>query len=193
MAVDRYEVMLALSRTLADEHIDDERREIQIGGPTDQQTFNNRTIRVRGKLDGRPLVVSVHDYYFPGDGLVAVAPKTNILEVFVAGTFLTFEGECRRRGLSDTIGRWFGGGGLRGPQAIFHRRRVDGDRGAALDDFTRPEFCARLESLSGHPDCVKIQIQAGTGINAIFHATNTTRDFARLDALVRDCAALAAS
>lgn len=193
MSADRFEVMLALSRVLTDEHIDDAMNEVEVPSGRSSRTVTNRTIRVRGKLEGRPLVVSVQDYYFPGDGITAVAPLRNILEVFVAGTYLTFEGECRRRDLFDTIGRWLGGGGLRGPHPLFDRLRIDGARGAPIDDFTRPEFCARIESLLGHPDCHRIQIQASTGINAIFRASNIVRSFSGLDGVVRDCAALAAA
>lgn len=193
MAEGRYEIMLQLSRQLADEHIDDEMSEVQLGGPNNHRTITNRTVRVRGLLGGRGLVVSVQDYYFPGDGLRYVPPVPNILEVFVAGNHLTFEGECRTRTFLDTIGRWLGGGGLRGPHPIFDRRRVDAHRRSPAGDFERAEFCARLESVSGHPDCLKVQIQAGAGVNALFRAGAIMRHFARLDAVVRDCAALAAA
>ena len=56
-----------------------------------------------------------------------------------------------------------------------------------------PEFARRLEALSGRPDCITIQLQARTGVNGVFRGYNLRGAFPHVEALVRECAALAAS
>lgn len=186
-----YDVMLQLSRSLTDEYIDERQEEVEIYHGNRRRLVTNHTVFVRGATGGRALVVSYHDYYFLD--LHSQAYLRDILEVFVAADHLGFEGECRRRGVLDRIARWFGGGGLRGPHSVFDACRVDQAEACPLVDFERPEFAARLQAMSGRDDCVKVQLQARTGVNAVFRAYKLRGGLPRIDALVRECAALAAA
>ncbi|PCC75465.1 hypothetical protein SAMN02745121_00004 [Nannocystis exedens] len=183
-----YETLYEFSRTLSDDHIDEDLSQIEL---PNNRTIQCQVVHVRGKLDGRPVVVSYHSHYFVATRGYYYIP--NLLEVFVAGNHLKFEGECRARGFLDKAARWFGGGGRRGPDPIFDARRIDAPRDADLTDFARPDFTARLAALSGHPLCVKVQVQAGTGINALFHGIPFRGSLPQLQAVVRDVAALAAT
>ena len=183
-----YETLYEFSRTLTDDHIDEDLSDIVT---PDNRRVRLQVIHARGKLDGRPVVVSYHSHYFLAARGYRYIP--NVLEVFVTGNHLEFEGECRARSLIDKLARWFGGGGRRGPDPIFDTCRIDAPRDADLADFTRPEFTARLAALGGHVHCLKVQVQAGTGINALFHGTHYRSSLPRLQAIVHDVAALAAA
>lgn len=183
-----YETLYQFSRTLTDDHIDEDLSEVETAN---DRTVQCQVVHARGKLDGRPVVVSYHSHYFLGARGYRYIP--NVLEVFVTGNHLKFEGECRARGFADKLARWFGGGGRRGPDPIFDACRIDAPRDADLADFSRPDFTARLAALSGHVHCLQVQVQAGTGINALFHGTHYRSSLPRLQAIVHDVAALAAA
>lgn len=191
MSASIYETMLAFSRTLTDEHIDERQEAVTVTVGKNQKSIMNYNVHVRGELDGRALVVSYHDYYFVN--MRSSEHLRDILEVFVAADHLCFEGECRQRDVLDWVARWFGGGGIRGSHSLFHSRRVDQAEPGPLSDFERPEFAARLEALSGRPDCIKVQLQARTGINAVFRGHNLRGGLPRVQAQVLECVALAAS
>ncbi|MDC0720182.1 hypothetical protein [Nannocystis bainbridge] len=180
-----YETLLEFSRTLRDDHLDEDLSRIEL---PNNRVLDTQVIHARGKLDGRPVVVSYHSHWIVGSTY-----RPHILEVFVTGNHLKTEAECRARSFLDDVLRWFGGGGLRGPDPIFTERRIDAARDADLTDLDRPEFTARLANLSGLVYCHKVQIQAGTGINAWFHALPFQRSLPQLQALVRTVADLAST
>lgn len=190
MSAVMYEVMLAFSRMLDQDYIDDSVTLTDIFEGRSQRQVMNRVVTVRGSLAGRSLVVSHHDYYFLSSSAHS-AYLRGILDVFVAEPDMCFEGECRRRGAVDALARWFGGGGLRGAASVFYTRRVDGVASAGQDELEDLEFCRRLEELSGDEACVKVQLQREAGITALFRSASVTGSIDFLRARVSRCVALA--
>ncbi len=183
--------MLAFSHTLDQDYIDDSVTLTDIFDGRSQRQVMNRVVTVRGSLAGRSLVVSHHDYYFLSSSAQSASYMRGILDVFVAESGMCFEGECRRRGAVDALARWFGGGGLRGAASVFYTRRVDGVASAGRDELEDPEFCRRLEELSGDDACVKVQLQREAGITALFRSASVTGSIDALRARVSQCVALA--
>ncbi len=186
-----YEVMLALSRSIDQAHINDSTTLVDILNGRSQWQVMNRVVTVRGSLDGRPLVISHHDYYFLSSSVYYADYIRNILEIFVAEPRMSFEGECRRRRALDVCARWFGWGGIRGAASVFRTRRIDGVASPGRDELENPEFCRRLEELSGDETCVKVQLLRDAGITALFRSASVTGSLDGLRVLVSQCIALA--
>lgn len=185
-----FEAMLAFSRTLEREYIDDNTTLVDILDGGRQRQIMNRVIHVRGSLAGRPIVVSHHDYYFLSSSAYSADYMRDILDVFVADPGVRFEGECRPRRAVDAIARWFGGGGLRGAASVFDSRRIDGVASPGSAELGSPEFCRRLEEFSGDAACVKVLLQREVGITALFRSAPVAGSFDSLRALVLRCLAL---
>lgn len=185
-----HEVLLAVSRTLEREYIDEDFQEITVGH-NDNRTVENHTIHVRGVHDGVPVVLTYQKYYSPPDGATFLASYWgHMLEIFVADPSLAFEGSCRRRGAFDGVARWFGGGGLKGEHPIFTTCRIDGDVVGNRAAFADPAFCERLAALVEMPTCHGAQLQANTGIYAMFDAADALSSEPRALELLHRCAAL---
>ena len=145
-----FEVLLAVSRLLEDDFIDEDICDVQEQDGRNTQTVSNRTITVRGKREGTPVVLCYQDYYSTN-----VSPRAlpsyehNVLEVFVAQPRVTFEGTVRMRAWHDRLLFWIGAGGSKGPHPIFSRLRVDAEGVSSPACFDHPGFAPALEALAG--------------------------------------------
>ena len=174
-----FEHLLAVSRMLQDDFIDEDISDVQQGSGSASRTVSNRTITVRGKLRGRALVISYQDLYTTSFSATAPALyEANILEIFAAQPHVSFEGTCRQRNLLDKIGRFFGAGGNKGSHPIFSRMRVDVEEGTG-QCLKWVEFPKALEKLALLPVVRRVNLQRGSGLAAIvpWHAAHSSADF----------------
>lgn len=161
-----FEVLLAVSRELDDDFIDEDISDVQRA--SEDRTVSNRTITVRGKRRGRAVVLCYQDYY--SNNIDPRAPSIyehQVLEVFAAQPSVSFEGACRRRGGLDRAARWVGLGGATGPHPIFERLRIDAEAEGNDASFHQPGFPGALESLVLRPEVKRVLLQAGTGLCAV--------------------------
>lgn len=162
-----FDHLLAVSRLLEDDFIDEDIQDIQRGSGSNARKITNRMITVRGKHHGRPLVLSYQDYYTTNFNPNAPeAYELNILEVFATQRHVSFEGRIRQRNVFDKIGRWFGMGGTKGQHPIFSRMRVDVEEGSA-ECFGWVDFPPALEKLALRHDVGRVTLQVGSGLTAI--------------------------
>jgi hypothetical protein len=165
-----FEVLLAVSRQLEDDFIDEDIMLVEPAKGRGAETPSNRTITVRGRREGQALVLCYQDYYSTNSNPVAPAVyERNVLEVFVAQPKISFEGVCQRRGVLDKVARWFGGGGLRGPHPIFERMRLDQEEAGGSELFECAAFCDGLERIASAYDTKRVLLQAGSGLTAVTH------------------------
>ena len=163
-----FEVLLAVSRQLQDDFIDEDIQEMQEGSGRNSRTVLNRMITVRGKRQGQPIVLSYADFYSTSFSPTAIPVyERRVLEIFVAQPKVTFEGTCRERGAIDNVARWFGGGGTKGPHPIFTRMRMDAEPGCTPDNFEDRAFGDALEALASRHEVKRVQLLAGSGLTAI--------------------------
>lgn len=161
-----FEVLLAVSRLLEDDFIDEDISQVDRAG--EDQPVTNRTVTVRGKREGTPLVLCYQDLYSTNFNPRAIQTyEANVLEIFVAQPRVTFEGTIAPRG---RIGRWlffFGVGGSKGPHPIFSRLRVDAEGESSPACFDVPGFAGGIEGMLRRPDVLRVQLQAQSGIAAV--------------------------
>jgi hypothetical protein len=165
-----FEVLLAVSRELDDDFIDEDINDIEQGGREHSRSLSNRVITVRGKRHGQALVLSYQDYYSASFNPRSLPIyERNVLEVFAAQPKVSFEGRCKRRGLLDKLARMFGGGGITGPHPLFESLRLDAEGEPNLANFHQPGFPAALEQLTRRYDVERVLLQAGAGLSAVVH------------------------
>jgi hypothetical protein len=162
-----FAVLLAASRELDDDFIDEDMSEIDLHGDHDHVVLN-RTVTVRGKRNGQAIVMQYQDYYS-----TSINPRRipiyerEVLEVFVAQTKVSFEGTCRQRGWLDKLLRVFGAGGAKGSHAIFETLRLDAEAESRETNFHQPGFPTALERLTLCPTVKRVLLQADTGLTAV--------------------------
>lgn len=155
-----FDVLHEVSKGLADDFIDEDQSQIEIG----RQSVTNRTVTVRGRYRDRSLVIQYADFW--SESISAVAPaafERNVLEIFVAQSRVTFDGTCKERGVFDKIARWFGGGGLKGDHAVFERTRIDADGTRNMACLLYAPFADALAEMGEDPACLRVKLQAGSG------------------------------
>lgn len=162
-----FEVLLAASRELDDDFIDEDMSEINLQG-NDNHVVLNRTITVRGKRHGQGVVMQYQDYYSTSTNPRRIPIyEREVLEVFVAQTKVSFEGTCRQRGWLDKLLRVVGAGGAKGSHAIFETLRLDAEAERQEANFHQPGFATALERLTLRPSVKRVLLQAGTGLTAV--------------------------
>jgi hypothetical protein len=170
-----FEVLHAVSQRLADDFIDEDMSEIQMGN----REVMNRTVTVRGRHRDRGVVLQYSDFFSEViDPLKPAIYERNVLELFVTQPRITFEGTCRDRTLWDKLARFFGGGGLKGDADVFDACRIDAtDAGNVACLMHRP-FSDLLQQMAQRPGCRRVKMQAGAGVGPVlsFYSRATNPD-----------------
>ncbi len=182
-----YETLYQFSRSLTDDHIDEDQSEVETGN---NRTVQCQAVHARGKLDGRAVVVSYHSHYFLAARGYHYIPNVHSKCSSPATT------SSSRASVAPVLSptsspEWFGGGGRRGdPDPIFD---VSPDRRPAR---RRPRRLhpPRLHRPARRPQQSRPLPQGpGPGrhrLTALFHGTHYRSSLPRLQAIVHDVAAL---
>lgn len=162
-----FEILLAVSRMLEDELIDEDISDVTEGD--NSQTVSNRTITVRGKRQGTPVVLCYQDLYSTNfNPRARPSYERNVLEIFVAQPRVTFEGTLRPCGWHDRMLRWIRVGANRGPHPIFSRLHVTSDDDESSPAcFDHPGFAEAVEAMVLRPEVLRVQLQLGSGITVV--------------------------
>lgn len=169
-----FEVLYEWSKTLQDDHIDEDQQEIE----QNNRTVTSRSITVRGRRDDVAIVVHYDDLYNTSSFTSRVPVyKPHILEFFRTDNHIPFSGELKRKGLWQKL---FGGGLKPNNHQLFQKYMlVAEERNADLSLFESDKVCEGLFTLMQLEDVWKVEFQEKTGVSTFFsiHGNKLTPRF----------------
>jgi hypothetical protein len=174
-----FELLRGFASKIEDDHLDEDQTEVEVPRGEHTQTYHQRTVTLRGKYQGVPVVIMHEKYHFVGN----YPQLLDVIDLYTADPEVRYEGVIRPLTGWTRVKRWFGRGGLVGNHPIYADYEFDfeippgkGSEPSAFEAALDPHMRAR--------GCHLLYLQSGAGLNGIYAAAGYTQED-RLEALIQ--------